>query len=461
MLIKMKRFHVFLTAGLFAASLAAFAPVANAQCGNCSCDASLHEQARAIDASFMPERTSQLTTTFNELEYLLDRVLFREHVLPATMELSRQVSAVAMQQMFILGTLFDAKHQLETTRIFDHLHAQAHKEYRPSMAMCEFGTNVRSLASADVRADVTKLILSRRSRNRQTGEANTLGSEGPHADRLARSKQMMAIYCAGSYNGASNMAICHADGTHRRNFDVDYSSLIDSQKTIDFDLTDSALTDTERDIFALNANLFASDVPLRLPESLLYSDTIKDGNNNPNRLASTNAAHVDRLMQLRGVIAKRNVAENSFYSIVAQRVPGSPPALDPTKEGSSTETYKYMSVILKQLGIMDDKEISDYLGARPSYNAQMDVLTKKMYQRPEFYTNLIDSPANNDRKMVALQAIALMQDFDMLKSYHRQEMILSLLVELELEEEQSKIVDDLGSLEREGPVFNRETYGKD
>jgi hypothetical protein len=80
----------------------------------------------------------------------------------------------------------------------------------------------------------------------------------------------------------------------------------------------------------------------------------------------------------------------------------------------------------------------------------MDILTKKMYQRPEFYTDLYDTPTNVDRKGVSLQAIGLMQDFDTLKSYLRQEMILAVLVEMELMREQSIIEDNLGSLANDG-----------
>ena len=87
----------------------------------------------------------------------------------------------------------------------------------------------------------------------------------------------------------------------------------------------------------------------------------------------------------------------------------------------------------------------------------MDMLTKKLYQRPEFYTDLYDKPANVDRKLVSMQAIGLMQDFDTLKSYLRQEMILAVMVELEINREQTLVDDDIASPAKTGDRYTRGT----
>ncbi|HEY8192131.1 MAG TPA: hypothetical protein VIG74_06880, partial [Alphaproteobacteria bacterium] len=75
----------------------------------------------------------------------------------------------------------------------------------------------------------------------------------------------------------------------------------------------------------------------------------------------------------------------------------------------------------------------------PSYQARMELLTKKMYMDPVFYTNLYDKPANVDRKGAALRAIGLMQDMDMFKSRLRNEMALSVLLELEIQTYQESV----------------------
>jgi len=82
----------------------------------------------------------------------------------------------------------------------------------------------------------------------------------------------------------------------------------------------------------------------------------------------------------------------------------------------------------------------------PSYYAQMEILTKKLYQNPNFYTNLYDTPANVERKTVALQAIKLMQKFDMLKSHLRGEANVSILLEMAVEQLQREVEDQIQAL---------------
>jgi hypothetical protein len=81
----------------------------------------------------------------------------------------------------------------------------------------------------------------------------------------------------------------------------------------------------------------------------------------------------------------------------------------------------------------------------PSYYAQMEVLTKKIYQNPDFYTNLYDKPANVERKEVAMQAIGLMQKFDLFKSYLRTEASLSVLLETSIQDLQDKVQDQFAN----------------
>jgi hypothetical protein len=53
------------------------------------------------------------------------------------MAMTEQLSAVAMQQMEIIGTFLDAKQQLETQRLFQEMAAQAQKDYTPSEASAQ------------------------------------------------------------------------------------------------------------------------------------------------------------------------------------------------------------------------------------------------------------------------------------------------------------------------------------
>ena len=77
-------------------------------------------------------------------------------------------------------------------------------------------------------------------------------------------------------------------------------------------------------------------------------------------------------------------------------------------------------------------EAREYLGEQPSYYAQLEVLAKKIYQNPDFFAGLYDSPANVARKGVAMKAIELMLDRAIYESQIRQEMLTSVLFSAKL-----------------------------
>ena len=85
----------------------------------------------------------------------------------------------------------------------------------------------------------------------------------------------------------------------------------------------------------------------------------------------------------------------------------------------------------------------------------MEVLTKKIYQNPDFYTNLYDKPANVERKGVALQAIGLMQKFDLFKSYLRNEASLSILLELAVMDLQEEVENEINQAHSGGTPATR------
>ena len=73
------------------------------------------------------------------------------------------------------------------------------------------------------------------------------------------------------------------------------------------------------------------------------------------------------------------------------------------------------------------------VGENPSYFAQMEVLTKRIYQDPRFFAELYDKPANVERQRAAMRGINLAQQNDLLGVLHRREMLLSVLLELKLQ----------------------------
>ncbi len=353
---------------------------------------------------------------------------WEDNILPAMMMMADQLSSVAMQQVQIFGSFMDAQNQLETQRLFQTMQAQAHKDYHPSTGMCEFGSTIKSLAASERKSDVTAVILSQRSLDRQLGNTATAARAGPSSDMESRIKQFKTTYCNVHDNNNGLSTLCGAgappEGRARINKDIDYARTVDFPWTLDVDLTDDGAeaSDDETDIFALASNLFAHEVLYR-PGGNTLRDT-------PGREITDLQNYY---MDARSLVAKRSVAENSFNAITAMKSQGT---------GGSRE---FLAGVMEELGITDPQETMKLLGENPSYYAQMEILTKKLYQNPDFYTNLYDKPANVERKGVALQALALMQKFDMLKSQLRSEAALSVLLEMTVMDLQDKAVEELGA----------------
>ena len=173
--------------------------------------------------------------------------------------------------------------------------------------------------------------------------------------------------------------------------------------------------------------------------------------------------NIDDFLRTRSVSAKRSVAQNSFSHLVSLKARGThmdDPGATGARTYSSEGTSEYMRLILQQLGIPETptqiynrylsqkNEALDFPGATDpvrdemSYYAQMEILSKKIFQRPEFYTNLYDKPANVSRKAASLQAIGMMLDRDIFETNLRTEMLISMLLELQVIKEQERFEND-------------------
>lgn len=365
-----------------------------------------------------PVTVSHITEEFIKHREWLIKIVWEAHVLPAMMLMTEQVTTVAMQQMLIVGTFFDAKHQLETQRLLQEMQAQAHKDYQPSIGMCQFGTTTRSLAASDRNADLTQIGLAARSTQRQLLGGDAISSGGSTSDSGTRLAQFKKTYCNPADFGNGLTRLCDGSTPERYNRDVDFKGLIDSAYTLEIDLSKPEATADEEDVLALSANLYGSQIMRRIPEDKMAD---KDGN------------FVDlgafAYMDTRALAAKRSVAQAAFAAQAAMRAQG--------EEG----VMPYMEAILKEMGIAEP-EVKKIVGERPSYHAQMELLTKKLYQTPNFYTELYDKPTNIDRKNVSMQAIGLMQLRDTYRSQLRSEAISAVLLETYLEDLQDKSLNE-------------------
>lgn len=329
-----------------------------------------------------------------------------EYVEPALKKLADEIRNAKMFEIAAFGSFLDAQNELASLRSLQELSTDTMKNYTVSNTVCEFGTLSRSLVASELKGRTNQLVLSERSQNRQLGQIHNAAAEGGAKDRSARLVQFRKNYCYPLDFGGGMAVLC--DGTavdSRQNIDISYTRAVDGKRSINVDFTDGVTTPDEEDIMALANNLYAHKIFARIPEKMLNVEDVTD-------LQST-------LLDQRSIIAKRSVAENSFNAIVGE------------KSAGTVNSREYMVIVLRNLGL-GDEEIEKYLGDTPSYDAQMEILTKKLYQDPAFYASLMESPANVSRQYTALQSFGLMQKRDIYETITRSEMLLSMLLEMEV-----------------------------
>lgn len=417
---------------------------------------------RDMASAFIIKTVQQLRCSFCIFAVFLmvlgaPRPAHADPIINAMKRFAEQMSAIAMHQAFIVGTFLDAKHQLETQRLFQELQIQAHKDYIPSTSFCTLGTAVRSLSHSESVGRYNALVLSRRQLSRHLGQANTAGAADPAEDKEARWKMFSEVYCDPKDNNAKTgdpnsglgaVCISNRNNADRTNIDVDYTRMIENRRTLDLSYPYYISSNDELDVMSLGNNLYGHEVLFRV-----FSEASVD---NPNK------NHM--YMALRSIAAKRSVAENSFNAIVGLKSLGSAGGImdNPRQNAYPTvNTYKFLGRILMDLGI-PEKEVKSYLGQDPkiirgrpanpqdfipdpSYFAQLEILSKKIYQTPYFYANLYDTPTNVKRKSAALKAIELMLDRAIFESQLRQEMALSVLLSSKLEKNFNAANDRLGN----------------
>lgn len=318
-----------------------------------------------------------------------------------------QLSAVAMQQTMIIGTFFDAEQQMEAQRDFQAMESQAQKDYYPSDQMCRFGSFTRSIAHSEFKADHDKLAINEYLMTRYLNKEDTAASEGADTDFQTQIEQYKNVYCDPVDNGGALADFCREDNDNpdRLNKDIDFTRTVASNLTLNSDFRrtgDDNEEQEEADILALARNLY-SPIVLEPPSN---DEVLNESEN---------------YMDVRRLAAFQNIAHSSYASNIAMRSKA-PDGLEENSGGA------FMKTFLRDLDMLDP-EIIALMGDEPSYYAQMDVLTKKIYQDPNFYTNLYDKPVNVDRIGVSMRAISLMNARDQYESALRKEMLLSMLVE--------------------------------
>ncbi len=339
---------------------------------------------------------------------------WKSNVEPGLKSFSDEVRNSMMLEIAAFGSFFDAQNQMGAQRAIQEMAATTLKNYTASDSICKFGTLSRSLALSESKGKLNQLVLSERSQRRQLLQQNMSSADGDGSDTVARLTQFKKTFCDPGDFGGGMKGVCDgATSDARRNTDINFTRTIDAKPTLNVDFSDTtAPTADEEDVIALANNLYANKVFERMNVGSLNNASTTD----------RQSTYLDQ----RSIIAKRSVAENSFNNLVGSKSRG----------GAGSQAYFVQ--VLQSLGLSAD-DAKKYVGDAPSYDAQMEILTKKLYQDPAFYASLMESPANVSRQYAALQSFGLMQKRDIFETVSRSEMLLSLLLEMEIAKYQDNI----------------------
>ncbi len=339
---------------------------------------------------------------------------YRCPVEPAFKKLADEFRNVYLLRLAAFGSFFDASIFSDTLRDVQVVNTQSLQSYAPSEQICRFGTLSKSLSASEAKVDADRLVLSEMGLAKNLGSKNSASSSGMGQENEARLKVFVDKFCDLQDNNSGLTGLCQsatpvADLQHNR--DIDYTRLMGTGATINADLTDTNATQDETSVFALGHSLYGHR---QLTKRISTSDIEETG------------GAINLYSEYRSVVAKRAAAQNSYNTQAAMRMAGS---------GASDE---YMRAMMQQMGISATDALAylgakntDYAEVKSSYNAQMNLLTKQVFQDPAFYANLMESKANVKRSSAALQGIGLMQGRDIYRSMTRSEMLLALIVELE------------------------------
>lgn len=335
--------------------------------------------------------------------------------------MTQEFLVVMKQHTLAIGMMFDATAQLDTQRLYQQLNAEASKDYQPSEMMCQYGTFIRSVALAEEKSKTDRDIISNVLIETYTNKKHVVPEKGTDADMISRIATFKTTYCDPADNNSGLKSMCeHPDDPtkiggqdpNRFNKDINYAAVLAKPLSLDINYTDTDKTADEQDIYHLARHLYWAESFAHLDDEnkLLY---------NPADFA-----------EARRLMAMQSVAHNSFSNIVAQKTR--------TDVGIGEKSgWNHMKALMKDFGLSDE-EVNEHMGDFPSYYAQMEVLTKKMYQSPDFYTNLYDKPANIARISTSMEAISLMQGRDQYKSALRRQMLLSMLLEQKIAQRTKK-----------------------
>jgi hypothetical protein len=311
------------------------------------------------------------------------------------------------------GAFIDASILNDTLNSLRILTAQSHRTYTPSEQICKIGTLTRSLSASEARVDNDRLVLGELGLAKNLGRKSSISAAGGGQESNARLEEFVEQFCDLKTNNNGMKGMCQTATPVKDlqlNRDIDYTRLMGNGVTINADMTDNSLTQDESNLIALSHYLYGHKQP---SERLSKEQLESSGSQN-------------LYAEYRSVDARRAAAQNSYNTLAAMKMAGSGGS-----DAYIKDVLSYIGMSGADVDVFVGGKNPDYAAVKSSYNAQMNLLTKQIYQDPSFYANLMDSKSNVKRTSAALQGIGLMQQRDTYKSMARSEMLTALLVELE------------------------------
>lgn len=372
--------------------------------------------------------TSAHTAAFTMLrDQLLSVSWWQAGVQPLAKMMAMELSTIGWAQIAQIGAFIDGKVLGETITDMQVMSAKTAKRQMPAVSMCKFASLNKSLAASDSRAKMVHAVLNEYSLRRILGQAETAGATQSR-DTKTRFRQMATLHCDPYTQGSEMQNVCSGAVVNNgyTNKDINFTDAIDTPDTINLGLDgDIAALLNNTDNNPLNDNEIPNIVAMK---QFLYKHELAPRASKES-LASDVDGHRSRYLRWRGSVAKRSVAENSFDALVGM------------KASSALAGSNAYQLQLATLGV-PNAEIQQITKVAPSYWAQMEQLSKTIYQNPDFFVNLYDNPHNVMRQSAAMEAISLMQMRDYYDSLIRSEMALSVLLDTEV----SKEIDALNNV---------------
>lgn len=345
------------------------------------------------------------------------------YVQPGLQRYLSKIVQTDIKQTGVQGSFLQAQTHNRALSALQEGAAAAGVTYAPSEALCRYGTLTQSLAADDIGTRTAQIAIARGGMKRDIGTRGTSSAAGNAEDVKMRMEEYIMETCG---KNPEDLEMCGKNPQRRfpnvardtrTHADVNYTRTIEGNSTIEADYVDKAV----------GGDITPAEHSVRLLSYNLYGNKLISGR--PTEKEMKTSAGQNKFLMNRSVSSARSVAQNSFAAIAGMKSRGN---------GKNNE---FLKALLIQMGIDPDKS-KGYLSDQPSYYAQMDVLTKKLYQEPSFYVSLMEGKTNVARQSSAMEGIEVMQDRDIYNSMRRSEMLLAILVQLQSRKKLEDITEE-------------------